>query len=257
MHSKKNAVVIITKEISDNILKYYSSGEMSYDLFLVSPDCSTSLKDKYKNISFRNDSEFFDRDSYVVIEKTDRPNWYYQQFLKYCVVVNLHKEFNYEYIHIVDGDSFLRKEILLNEIIYYTPKTIEMQYQNFIDKTGLDFKEDKNFITNQMCFNPMYLNEMLVTIARDKDWIDYFLDIIVKNDSCWLSEYQLYACYVKYTHNVEQAYLKVFRRLDLINVSVVKALEQYTVVANEVQHKAGLLRTLRANLYFALGKNLG
>ncbi|MEZ7497317.1 hypothetical protein QO200_01025 [Flavobacterium sp. Arc3] len=257
MYSKKYAVVIVAKEISDNILEYYSSGEISYDLFLVSPDYSTSLKDKYKTIIFRKDSEFFDRDSYEVIEKTDRPNWYYQQFLKYCVVINLHKEFYYDFVHIVDGDSFLRKEILLEEKIYYTPKTIEKQYQNFIDRTELKLKDDKNFISNQMCFNPMYLNEMLTNIARDKDWVDYFLEIIVKNDSCWLSEYQLYACYVKYKHSIEEEELKVFRRLDLINVSVEKSLEKYTVVANEVQHNAGLLRTLRANLYFAFGKNLG
>ncbi len=252
-----SAVVIITKEIDLNILEYYCSGDMIFDLYVVSPNDLSILHDKYKNIKFKNDVSFFNRLEYKDIEKTDRPNWYYQQFLKYNVVIKLYKEHNYKYVHIVDGDSFVRKEILLKEKIYYTPKNIEEQYQNFINETGLGLSDPKNFISNQMCFNPIFLIEMLDKISDKNDWISHFLNILISKNSSWFSEYQLYACFVKYIHNVQEIDLKVFRRLDLVNKSIDKALIKYSVVANEAQHKTDLLRTFRAYLYFVFGKNLG
>ena len=256
---KQGSLVIIAKEINNDILNYYITNSVSIDIFVVSPECTPNIQNKYPSIRFINDHDILDRSNYKEIEKTNRPNWYYQQFLKYSVVIHLYKEFNYELIHILDGDSFIRKDIFLNEKIFYTSKNIEEPYKNFINKLGIKLQDDKNFISNQMCFRPKYLIEMLDEISNGKNWISYFLQVIIENKDheYWFSEYQLYACYIKHTHSIEETPLKVFRRLDLIEVPVEAALKKYFVVAKEIHHKRDFLRMIRAYIYYILGKNLG
>lgn len=259
MHfNEKKAIVIVAKDIEETLLNYYTFniGENA-DIFLLSPSFDEALQKKFKTIHFIQDCDFLDRTQYSKLEQTSRPNWYYQQFLKYNVVIQLYKTYNYKLIHIIDGDSYVNPDIFFKEKIYYTPKRIEVQYQEFIDKTNVKGRESKNFISNQMCFNPLYLNEMLNFISAEINWIDFFLDILLSNKNLWFSEYQLYACFVKINYGIKEEPLKVFRRIDLIDTSVDKALKKYSIVAFEKGHKNDHLRTIRASIYYFLGKNLG
>lgn len=51
---------------------------------------------------------------------------------------------------------------------------------------------------------------------------------------------------------------KVFRRIDLVrNADVSKGLRKYSLLAFEDSHNAGLLRALRARIFYFFGINLG
>ena len=91
------------------------------------------------------------KEDFPLINKTNRPNWYFQQFLKYKIVTTL----DYDLVHIVDGDSFLDEKLLfVQHTLYYTNKNVEINYRNFITKINprCDIQK-KNFITNQICFS--------------------------------------------------------------------------------------------------------
>lgn len=255
---KNNAIVIVAKDIEENVITYYEDVQNA-DVFLLSPNINPRLRERFPNIIFLEDNEILGRVKYPKIEKTKIPNWYYQQFLKYSVVLDLYKKKSYNLVHIVDGDSYIKKELIFEEKIFYTSKIIEKPYNNFIHKLNYKFCfETRNFITNQMCYNPKFLEEMLNKIIPEQgDWIDYFCDLIINNEDCWFSEYQVYANFVKCEFNILQEPIKVFRRLDLINVSVSSALNKYSVVSNEVNHKSSVLHTLRAYTYYILNINLG
>lgn len=254
----KKMIAIIAKEIDEEIIQYYNSlKDFKNDIFVITPDFSNEIVQKYTKINFTKDEAILDKKNYPKIKDTDRPGWYYQQLLKYQVVLTFHEKYNYDFVYVIDGDSYIKEDLLLEENIYYTPKLIESEYQNFIDKTNLNLKDSRNFITNQMCYRASYLINMLKEISDNKDWIDVLLDIIIKNNDCWFSEYQIYAIYVKYRFNVLEKPIKVFRRLDLINVTVTRALSKYSVLAKEVYHSRTFLHVLRAKIYFSLGINLG
>ena len=121
--------------------------------------------------------------------------------------------------------------------------------------------QKRNFITNQICFSKKKLNLLLNPISNvEKNWIDYFCQILIENPEYWLSEYQLYANFIieNSVEKVEIKEIKVFRRLDLLKiVDVKKGLKKYSLLAFENSHDGGFLRILRARFFYFCGINLG
>lgn len=251
----KRALVIVSKTLNRKTLKYYCDIFSNETIYFVSPEKDDYL-DNFKNVIYKKDNFFLKRENHPLIEKTFRPNWYYQQFLKYSIVLNL----DYDLIHIVDGDSYVRKDIVFEESIYYTTKKIENNYSDFISmvNNGRNNYSDKNYITNQMCFNKSKLSDLLNKVSNNhKSWVNYFCELLIKKPDCWLSEYQLYADYVLTNELSEEKFTKVFRRFDFINDSLKNGFIKYSVLAEEPQHKSGLLRKFRAVIYYRFKKNLG
>jgi hypothetical protein len=250
----KRALVIVSKTLNKKTLKYYSQILSEESIYFVSP-CEDIYLKNFKNVNFRKDDFFLKREDYPIIEQTSRPNWYYQQFLKYSIVLNL----DYDFVHIVDGDSFVKKEILFSDKIYYSNKTIEDNYDKFI--VNLNRKESfskRNYITNQMCFNRNYLISLIYELNfTEENWINRFSDSLISYKNNWFSEYQLYANYLLQNHNFKEKPIKVFRRFDLINDDYDKGFSKYDVLASEPQHKTGILRRVRALLYYTLALNFG
>lgn len=253
----RNTIAIITKDINEDVLNYYNDLAKVKSFYLITPNKNIQLEKKFSKLKIFEDSDILNRKSHPYIEKTARPNWYYQQFLKYELVFFL----DYDNVHIVDGDSFISESILLEEKkIFYTSKIIEENYTSFI-KFFSKFKNitERSYITNQMNFSKKELYNMFEELSfKRNSWIKVVSEYLQKNHNNWFSEYQLYANFIiEKEKNVESVELKVFRRLDLINTSVKRALLKYPIVSFEFGHKTDLIRKLRARLYYILGINFG
>lgn len=257
----KKAIVIVSKDYSIESIDYYHKIKDTNDLIIVSPTFKDSKKIlfKYPKIKLIEDEIILSKDDYPLINKTNRPNWYYQQFLKYKIVTSL----NYDIVHIVDGDSFIDEKILfVEDTLYHTNKNIEINYRNFINEINPKYNTQKrNFITNQICFSKKKLNLLLNPISNvEKSWIDSFCQILIENPEYWLSEYQLYANFIieNSIEKVKIKEIKVFRRLDLLKiVDINKGLKKYSLLAFENSHNGGFLRILRARFFYFFGINLG
>lgn len=251
----KKALVIVSKELNKKTLKYYSEILLQESIYFVSPNRNSSL-DEFKNIVFKNDNFFLNRQDYPILEKTNRPNWYFQQFLKYQIVLSL----DYDLIHIVDGDSFVEKELLFNEGVFYSRKIVENEYYDFI---SLLFNKKKNYskrnyITNQMCFKKTYLTKMIKNLNNlDDNWINQISKLLLENSNLWFSEYQTYADFVLNNYDTNEKLIKVFRRFDLIDDTLENAFNKYNVLAEERYHKISFIRSVRAKLFYLLNLNLG
>ena len=117
----KKAIVIVSKVFNIKSLDYYYKIKTINDLIIVSPifKDSKELLLRYPKIKLIEDKDILSKDEFPLINKTNRPNWYYQQFLKYKIVTSL----DYDLVHIVDGDSFIDKKILfVEDTLYYTNK---------------------------------------------------------------------------------------------------------------------------------------
>lgn len=252
------ALAIVAKEINVDVLDYYSKLSDLTPIYLVTPKKNASLEIKFPKLIIIEDSKILNRSDYPDIENTSRPNWYYQQFLKYKLVLFL----SYDYIHIVDGDSFISESILFDEKnLFHTKKKIEKKYNSFIRKLNI-FSNDiteKSFITNQMIYSKENLKSMFnKLLLTDNSWIDFFIELLVNDKTIWFSEYQLYANYlIEYQKEVEQKQIKIYRRLDLISTSIHNSLRKYDIVSFEYGHKSSLIRKFRARVYYSLGINFG
>jgi hypothetical protein len=251
----ERALVIVSKTLNKKTLKYYSEILSQEPIYFVSPVYDSYL-DNFKNVIYKEDSFFLKRDNFPIIEKTVRPNWYYQQFLKYQIVINL----DYDIVHIVDGDSFVKKDLIFSENILYSSKKIEDNYYDFINLL-FNKKENfskRNYITNQMCFKREYLIELVNQITQsNENWIVYLCSLLLDNNMLWFSEYQTYADYVLNNKFVKEKPIKVFRRFDFINKALHNAFKYYDILAEEPQHNNDILRKIRAKLFYILKQNLG
>lgn len=249
----KKAIVIVCKDLNLSVLSYYNKNFVDIDIILVSPkERSLPL---YKNVICKKDEDFLKRGDFSIVENTHRPNWYYQQFLKYSIVLNL----KYDLVHIVDGDSFVRKDLMFSNLIYYSKKSIEKQYSNFIKlQTKENAYSDRNYITNQMCFNRVLLKKMILDLSLKGDhWIVTICKTLSFEGNLWFSEYQFYANYLLKRGLAEEQEIKVFRRFDIIDKNVERGFNNYSVLAYENQHKTGVFRKIRAKLFYLLKLNLG
>lgn len=250
----KKALVVVSKIINKKTLNYYSTLLPNETIYFVSPE-EIPNKEEFSNIIFKNDNFFLKRKDYLLIDKTPRPNWYYQQFLKYAIVLKL----GYDIVHIVDGDSFIKKEIIFSDKIYYSNKIIENKYNVLIEHLmNKKSFSNRNYITNQMCFEYKYLFSLIQNIGfNEQSWVNGFCELLIDNEEFWFSEYQLYANYVLQNKSLKENTIKVFRRFDLISDSLNNGFNNYDILATEPQHKTSLLRKLRAKLLYQFKLNFG
>ena len=251
---EKKCIVLFCEKIEKNILDYYNSiDKIKFDLVVVSPIINEKLSKNYPKIYFHRDDFFlkFSDD----IKNTHRPNWYYQQFLKYSIVLKL----NYDLIHIIDGDSFLNPKYFFTNNFYYSSIKPNIKYQNFTNIFNNKLYSNKNYIINHMVFEKKKLLQMFDFFAVDEiNYIKEFCSKLNTGDS-WFSEYQNYAMYVIFLDEKRNSFkTKVFRRLDLVkNPDIKTGLRKYSLLAFENSHNAGFLRILRARIFYFFGINLG
>lgn len=251
---EKKCIVLFCEKIEKNILDYYNSiDKIQFDLVVVSPIINEKLSKNYPKIYFYRD-DFFLKIS-DDIKNTHRPNWYYQQFLKYSIVLKL----NYDLIHIIDGDSFLNPKYFFTNNFYYSSIKPNIKYQNFTNIFNNKLYSNKNYIINHMVFEKKKLLQMFDFFGVDEtNYIKEFCSKLNTGDS-WFSEYQNYAMYVLFIDEKRNSFkTKVFRRLDLVkNPDIKTGLRKYSLLAFENSHNAGFLRILRARIFYFFGINLG
>ena len=255
MLNESRAIVIIAKRPKEDTLFYYENNFPTEKLICVCPEL-----DEFNSINkfeFREDDSFLDRKSFFKSCSIERKGWYYQQFLKYEIILQL----PYDHVHIIDGDSLLSPTLLFNHNVRKTPLKINISYNNFllkIKKDCIKFTRE-NFITNEMSFKRNELLSMLSDLGvNSNNYIELFIAWISLES--WFSEYQLYALYKRDVCKVTTSKMKVFRRFDLIPSflkKIYKWNERYDLVANEFHHKSGIIRRTRAIVYYMISKNLG
>ena len=249
-------IIIISKNENSKSIGYLLEFFKSFDIYLVSPNAKNSIYER-SNLTKVNDNELLDFNKLKAELQIDKFGWYYQQFLKYKSVL----KFEGNDFLIIDGDTIIKKELAKENLLCTTNKSTDERYEKLYLKF---FKNHtlygKSFITNQMVFNKQYLMEMLDKIEKNfsKNWILAISDLIKSNKDILFSEYQTYAEYLLNTkNNIKVQNVKVFRRMDLINDSIENALKKYDILAFEHHHKTGILRKLRAKLFYLMGKSLG
>lgn len=250
----KNCLALVSYEINHEILNYYSSVK-NCEIISVSPSISILIKRKYPKIKFFKDSFFLKKNKFI--DATHRPNWYYQQFLKYSIILKFD---NYNLIHIVDGDSFLDLKYLFYKDFLYSPINVNPNYQKFTNQFNSSLNSKTNFIVNHMVFEKKLLVKMLNYYGSSVDtYIEDFCKKLITGD-VWFSEYQNYAMYVlKNEITRKKIPSKVFRRFE--SVFFIKKnnlpFKHYSLVSNEINHKISFLRKIRINILYLFKKNLG
>ncbi|MBX9837539.1 MAG: hypothetical protein K2X69_04385 [Silvanigrellaceae bacterium] len=257
----KKALCIVCYSLNLEIIDYYNKFTDKYIIIIVTPTTPIKIKYKYEKITFYNDDFFLVKNdfeniyiSYFNKFNQEKKNWYYQQFLKYYIIFNL----DYDYIHIIDGDSILSEKHFFSNNILYTQHKINYKYNNLIKQFYLRIV-NKNMITNQMLFSKVILESMInyFKIESSKyDFIHFILRKMNQNEFEY-SEYQLYASYLILIQECKFEKIKVFRRFDLINNSIEYALTKYSLVSFEYKHKKDILRIIKAKIFFYFKLNNG
>lgn len=235
---------VVSKNPKDEIIQYYR--RFKYDLYLLTPKIPDL---KIEGVNYILDSEVLIFEDFN-FEKTGRPNWYYQQLLKFAVVLKL----PYDYIHVIDGDSYLDENAIIStNKLYYSSKRINSSYCNFNLNFGLPIVQ-KNFIVNHMNFHKETLVKMFEEVFVS--WENILLNI---NSEKWLSEYYSYANYLLVKNNdIILEKIKVFRRGDLLTKSCLTSLGvDYHLIAFEDQHHTTYFKSKLVKLFFFLKFNLG
>jgi hypothetical protein len=170
--------------------------------------------------------------------------WYYQQFLKYSIVLKLN---NYDNIIIIDADSIvLNARILDNNIIFLNDNEFHTEYFVTIKK---NFPEiiclNRSSINNFQNFDRNILIQMINHIEKEGNiWYLRILSLINQSNQLRsFSEYETYANYAYNYHNQKISSLKLFRRGDLLNIyqdknKIITNLKflGYDLVAFEISH---------------------
>ncbi|MEO1958627.1 MAG: hypothetical protein ABGX23_03650 [Nautiliaceae bacterium] len=237
-----SGIVIVSKDVNKRILDYFIKN-FDEKIFLVTPK-----KCKFLEIEVINDHDI------LIFEKfknLQRGRWYYQQFLKYEVVLKFR---DYKRLWIIDGDTVLRKD-LSKEVLYSTFKPTYKKYNNFYYKVFQEKGYEFSFVTNQMVFEREFLVNMLNIIENKfyKNWMDVFLENIDEENV--FSEYQAYGNFIAKNKNIQR--VKIFRRMDLINDSIENALKKYDIIAYENHHKVDFLRKIKYKIDYFFGRSLG
>ncbi len=249
-------IIIISKDGNSQSIKYILKYFKDYDIYLIAPKAKESKYSK-ANLIKLNDNDILDFNTLKEELKLDRFGWYYQQFLKYQSVLTIDGE---DFL-IIDGDTVIKPSLAIKNTLFTTNKPTVEGYSNLYLKVFPQHKlYGKSFITNQMLFNKNYLREIVNNIEKTNNgtWIETLANLVKNNENFMFSEYQVYAEYLLNTKkNIDIKSVAVFRRMDLINDSVDKALKKFDILAYEDHHKTGLLRLLRAKIYYMIGKSIG
>jgi hypothetical protein len=244
-HTK--AIVFVCKEINHKILAHYNKIDGA-DKIVVCPNFDNIDQKPFKNFTFIPDSFFLEKTSDIL--STSRPNWYFQQFLKYQIVLKI----QHEHIHIIDGDSILKDEFIFFEEFLYTSKRLNSKYNLFISGFNPKMCLEENFIVNHMYFRKSVLQECLNFLGMNESTFVKTISSKLKSNDQWFSEYQLYAAYNVIIRNSPKKQTRVFRRFDLISA---KEIKQYSLVSYEHQHNSSILHRVRASILYFLGLNHG
>lgn len=252
--TKKKCIVLVCKKIQKNIIDYYNSFvNLKYKIIVVSPSINQSLNKNYPKIYFYKDGFFLEQNNYII--NTHRPNWNYQQFLKYSIVLKL----KFDIVHIIDGDSVLNSKYFFTKNFYYSKNQLDIKYQSFTDLFTKNLYSSNNYIVNHMVFEKKLLLKMFKFFGvNELNYIKIFCSKLISGEY-WFSEYQNYAMFVlNIDKNRKSLKTKVFRRFDLIkNGKLFEGLQKYSLLAFENSHKSGFLRSLRARVFYFFGTNLG
>lgn len=247
-------LAIFSKKINWEGIQYLSDTFKGFKITIITP---VKIESKIDGVSIIPDSNVLDREEFInyCSNKIIRSSWYYQQFLKYeYVIKSLH-----ENILIIDGDSLVQRGVMSLNTIFSTRKKTHHKYSNFNNAVLGQVQFSKSYVTNQMVFNKNYLLKLIELIENKyrKPWKEVVINLAASNDHFSFSEYQLYGEFVVANHSAIVKYIKVFRRFDCISDSIKNGLKKYDVIAFEDHHKTGLLRKLRAKMYYFIGVPLG
>ena len=251
-------IAVVCKELNPQVLSYLKDQFKNDKINIVSP-CFEKLRE-YNNIREIPDNLILDRNELESKINIDRFSWYYQQFLKYKLVLY----FDDEETLIIDGDTILKREVIEADTLLSQQRRIIPPFVNFNLKLVEDLYKNRkpvSFVTNQMVFRKKYIKEIieLIEYKTNLNWIEGIALILSQNrGQTMFSEYQLYADYVVFKSSPIVKNIKVFRRFDLINSRFLNAaLNKYQIIAFEHNHRSGLLSKMRAYLYFICGINFG
>lgn len=253
----KTLYAIIGKSIDKGIVNYYEQFSELGKWIYVTP---TNTSKDYFWIELIDESKYLDKSQ--LQEKLSRlanegsfdkryaVNWYYQQFLKYSIVLT---NSTYEYVYIIDGDTYLKKECLTN---YLLPKISRKRfelYTNFNSKF-FDVKNKHNNVCNYMPFQPQVLQNMLNKYFDTfSDFIDYVVLSNTESHDVRFSEYQFYADYLFHIESIVFYDLRMFRRYDLV-ASNIPAKFNHDALCIERQHNVNIFKKLIARLLYNLGR---
>ena len=132
---KEKCVVLVCKKIQKNIIDYYNSfANHKYDIIVVAPSINQELNKNYTTIHFYTVDFFLEPNNYI--KNTHRPNWHYQQFLKYSIVLKL----NFDIVHIIDGDSVLSSNYFFTKNFYFSEFKLNVKevIKNSDELSGLE-----------------------------------------------------------------------------------------------------------------------
>lgn len=240
------SVFVISKKLDMNIYNFYKNID---DLYFITSE-SESNKDKCVNENLYLEKEEFIKK--LEMKNIERPGWYYQQFLKYKII----EKSNSNLVHIIDGDSIIKNEMIGSKILKYNQKNINERYKKFYESLfEIKTRNSNCYVTNQMCFEKSIFEKMCIDICADGNYVDKIINAIGEDKK--FSEYQTYANYcIDNNFEIKKEKIKVFRRMDLVNDSIYTALKKYDLIAYEPHHKTGLLRLIRAKLFYYFKKDI-
>jgi hypothetical protein len=249
-------IILVAKDENSISINEALTSFPNLDIYLISPNAKES---KYNSERLKkiNDNEIIDFEILRAELKLERFGWYYQQFLKYESVLKLDgKDFL-----ILDGDTVVNPVIVKKDTLCTTNKpTVKNYYNLYRELFPNDKLYNKSFVTNQMVYNKARLKEMLneIELKYTQKWINVIANLVKNDSEKMFSEYQTYAEYVLNRYeNIKIIPIKVFRRMDLITDSIQNSLKKYDILAYEDHHKTGLLRKLRAKLFYNIGITIG
>lgn len=158
-------VIFVSKNENSKSIEYMINylNYNKYRLFLISPEAE---KSKYL-LNKINDNFFLDKQNISNLFKkynfNGRVGWYFQQFLKYKIVLDIEGE---DFL-IIDGDTMCSSNLIRKNLLCYTGKQKYLSYYNFYKILFPEHKlSNLFFITNQMYFKKEYLKIMLKEIEE-------------------------------------------------------------------------------------------
>ena len=248
-------IVVVAKTIEESHIerldRLYGIG--SYDICI--PNLVEGLSVKRGRIY--TDDEFLDKEVFNrIFQYSDRKAWYYQQFLKYAIVLGV----GYDRVAILDGDTVVRADVLGNASFGVTGNKTHQPYRRMNQKLlNFDGINKYSCVVNYLLFDKkILLNAFNYCGATDLHGFIRKVSETLQSDGGKFSEYQFYADYAllvdgeRYsTHKVN-----VFRRFDLISTSYINGLKKYDVVSWEYGHRRDLVRLIAANVFFFFSLNL-
>jgi len=236
------------------------------DVLIVCPQPKEYSWINWSNVTVEADDKYIpisknDIASLLLAEKRYVVGWYYQQILKYAIVIAS----NSSDVLILDADTVLIKNFNYNDKVFYTSKEKNAAYfEHFRRLFNINPKLKASAITNFMWFNVDSLREMLYEIeARHKDywWLTILKIANAIPGSGVFSEYETYANWIANKYGpVTEVPIHIFRRGDLLAHSeddygkVISSVanKNYDAVAFEIEHKRNVIRQLCAWIVLTL-----